>query len=244
MTIKEIAELCGVEVHTIRNWINKDDFLKENFTLRNHIREKLESGSPEHPSDYELGETLEIIGEGGKNKALASLLAENAVTKNALVVQSEAMAKIAKLAEKLPEMLERIDQLEARQEKFRGQTIEAVKGVKEDVKEIKARVDGAYKEVLDNATAHAAAEVKEYLLTSHKPSAHEAQLANLEHFLSLAVTVTGDRRHKIDVFRLYPQYTVGLANPIPRDAFVASVLLLRPELKCRGDVFSGIRFNY
>jgi predicted transcriptional regulator len=34
MTVKEIAELCGVEVHTVRNWINKDDFLKENFTLR------------------------------------------------------------------------------------------------------------------------------------------------------------------------------------------------------------------
>jgi uncharacterized protein YjcR len=47
MTIKEISELCGVKVHTVRNWINKDDFLRENFTLRNNIREKLEGGSPE-----------------------------------------------------------------------------------------------------------------------------------------------------------------------------------------------------
>jgi hypothetical protein len=87
MTIKEIAELCGVkEDHTIRNWINSEDFLKVNFTLRNGIKEKLEQGSPEILSDYTLEETLEIIGGGGGNKALASLLAENAATKNALTV--------------------------------------------------------------------------------------------------------------------------------------------------------------
>jgi hypothetical protein len=88
MTIKEIAELCGVEVHTVRNWINKDNFLKENFTLRNKIKEKLEGGSPERPSDYDLEETLAIIGEGGGNKALASLLAENAENKGALAVRA------------------------------------------------------------------------------------------------------------------------------------------------------------
>jgi hypothetical protein len=106
MTIKEIAELCGVEVHTIRNWINKDDFLKENFTLRNHIKEKLESGSPEHPSDYDLGETLEIISEGGKNKTLASLLAENAVNKSALAFQN---ASVMTLFTKLNERFERLE---------------------------------------------------------------------------------------------------------------------------------------
>jgi hypothetical protein len=81
MTIKEIADLCGAEVHTIRNWINKDGFLKENFTLRNAIKEKLEGGSPEIPSSYTLEETLAIIGEGGGNKTLASLLADNAKLK-------------------------------------------------------------------------------------------------------------------------------------------------------------------
>jgi DNA-binding transcriptional MerR regulator len=84
MTIKEIAELCGVEVHTVRNWINKDDFLRENFTLRNNIKKKLEDGSPECPSDYNLGEVLEIISEGGGNRTLAALLAENAVNTNAV----------------------------------------------------------------------------------------------------------------------------------------------------------------
>jgi hypothetical protein len=56
----------GVEPHSIRNWINREDFLKENFTLRNSIIEKLDRGSPERPSDYDLEETLAIIGEGGR----------------------------------------------------------------------------------------------------------------------------------------------------------------------------------
>jgi DNA-binding transcriptional MerR regulator len=86
MTIKEIAELCGIKgTHTIRNWINRDDFLKGNFTLRNRIKEKLDQGSPECPSDYNLEETLVIIGEGGGNKTLAALLAENADNKDKLV---------------------------------------------------------------------------------------------------------------------------------------------------------------
>jgi hypothetical protein len=86
MTIKEIAELCGVKGdHTIRNWINKEVFLSENFTLRNAVKEKLEQGSPENPSHFTLEETLVIIGEGGGNKVLASLLAENAANKNTLV---------------------------------------------------------------------------------------------------------------------------------------------------------------
>jgi DNA-binding transcriptional MerR regulator len=88
MTIKEIAELCGVEDRTVRYWINNEKFLKVNFSLRNRIKKKLEGGSPEHPSDYDLEETLAIIGEGGGNKALASLLAENAANKNALVIQN------------------------------------------------------------------------------------------------------------------------------------------------------------
>jgi uncharacterized protein YjcR len=63
MTIKEIAELCGVKENTVRGWIHDDNFLKSNFDLRNQIKEKLESGSPENPSDYDLEETLAIIGD-------------------------------------------------------------------------------------------------------------------------------------------------------------------------------------
>ena len=88
MTIKEIAGLCGAETHTIRNWVNKKDFLKENFTLRNSILEKLSHGSPENPSDYNLEETIAIIGEGGKNKTLAALLAENAANKDKLAART------------------------------------------------------------------------------------------------------------------------------------------------------------
>jgi len=76
MTVKEIAELCGVEDRTVRNWCHGDRFLKEKFSLRNAIVEKLSSGSPEVPADFSLEETLAIIGDGGGNKALAALLGE------------------------------------------------------------------------------------------------------------------------------------------------------------------------
>jgi predicted transcriptional regulator len=103
MTIKEIAELCGVKEQTVLNWAHKLEVLNQNIWLR--ISEKLKQGPPEVPSDYTLDETLAIIGEGGKNKALASLLAETATFKNALVVQTEAMAKI----DKLPKLLEEVE---------------------------------------------------------------------------------------------------------------------------------------
>ena len=74
MTVKEIAELCGVEDRTVRNWCHGGGFLKENFSLRNAIVEKLSNGSPEVPADFSLEETLAIIRDGGKNETLAALL--------------------------------------------------------------------------------------------------------------------------------------------------------------------------
>jgi hypothetical protein len=167
---------------------------------------------------------------------MASLLAENAVTKNALAVQGEAMAKITGLLEKLPEWAEWFEKsknLPDRFEKFRGQTIEAVK-------ELKARADA----LLENTVSKAVADVKEYLLTEHKPSAHEAQLADLKRYLSLTIVATGDKRDKIDLFRLYPGYEAKFANPIPKDAFAAEIMLMYPQIKCGGGVFSGCRFDY
>jgi hypothetical protein len=49
----------------------------------------LDKGSPERPADFTLEETLAIIGEGGGNKALASLLAEDARNKDALEIRPE-----------------------------------------------------------------------------------------------------------------------------------------------------------
>lgn len=74
MTVKEISELCGVEDRTVRNWCHGERFLKENFSLRNAIVEKLSNGSPEVPADFSLEETLAIIRDGGKNETLAALL--------------------------------------------------------------------------------------------------------------------------------------------------------------------------
>ena len=115
MTIKEIAELCGVNETTVLRWIRREDFLNckmqlrnsnedflnLNFGLRNRIREKLENGSPENPSDYDLEETLAIIGDGGKNKTLAALLAENAQNKDAITVSNGVPAQIGQLTARL-----------------------------------------------------------------------------------------------------------------------------------------------
>ena len=117
MTIKGIAELCGVDDTTVLRWIRKEDFLNckmqlrngindnilsRNIRLRNQILEKLDQGSPERPSDYDLEETLAIIGEGGGNKTLATLLAENAANKDKLAIvqpKGEASDLIIKLLE-------------------------------------------------------------------------------------------------------------------------------------------------
>ena len=84
MTVKEIAELCGVEDRTVRNWCHGERFLKENFSLRNAIVEKLSNGSPEVPADFSLEETLAIIRDGGKNETLAVLLEETQNLETAL----------------------------------------------------------------------------------------------------------------------------------------------------------------
>ena len=107
MTIKEIAELCGVDERTARNWCHGKRFLKENFSLRNIIVKKLEKGSPEKPSDFSLEETLSIIGDGGGNKTLAALLEENSRNKNTL--STEARTGVMQAVSAFNSRLERIE---------------------------------------------------------------------------------------------------------------------------------------
>ncbi len=108
MTIKEIAELCGVEERTVRNWCHGKRFLRENFSLRNVIVKKLEKGSPERPSDFSLEETLAIIGDGGGNKTLAALLEENSKNKNALSIAGSGGGAV-QILNKFNDRLERIE---------------------------------------------------------------------------------------------------------------------------------------
>jgi DNA-binding transcriptional MerR regulator len=83
MTIKEIAELCGVDQSTVWRWAQKDDLLQNAKGITEKLEEARKSGKD--PADFTLEETLAIIGEGGGNKTLAVLLAENATNKNALI---------------------------------------------------------------------------------------------------------------------------------------------------------------
>jgi predicted transcriptional regulator len=86
MTVKEIAELCGVTEQTVLNWAHKFDGSDQK--IWSDIFKKLANAGHGVPADFTLDETLAIIGEGGGNKALASLLAENAVNKDALAIQT------------------------------------------------------------------------------------------------------------------------------------------------------------
>ena len=210
MTIKEIAELCDVDEVTILRWSKKVNCLQnvgslqnldsgegsknvnlgKNFPSLQNLDGITEESGHGKAADLPVETAAAIIRAGGK-EALAFLLEEKSATENALAVQSEAMAKIMEQLKRLPEALERIDKLEVRQEKFEGYAVAAYK-------RLEARVDGAYAEVRDSAAEKAADHVREYLLTSHKPSAHEAQLAELKKFLSLTITATRDRRDKID----------------------------------------------
>jgi predicted transcriptional regulator len=83
MTIKEIAELCGVDQSTVWRWAQKDDLLQNAKGITVKLEEARKSGKD--PAAFTLEETLAIIGEGGNNKALASLLKENAENKDKLV---------------------------------------------------------------------------------------------------------------------------------------------------------------
>ena len=107
MTIKEIAELCGVDKTTVYRWVEKDDFLSCEMQLRKSIIKKNKKGSPEKPSDFSLEETLAIIGDGGGNKTLAALLEENSRNKNALSI--EARTGIVQTMSAFNQRLDRIE---------------------------------------------------------------------------------------------------------------------------------------
>jgi hypothetical protein len=72
MTIREIAELCGVSESTVRNWI---DIASASAKIAKPSAETAKAENK--PFSFTLPETLAIIRAGGKN-TLADLLAENA----------------------------------------------------------------------------------------------------------------------------------------------------------------------
>ncbi len=116
MTIKEIAELCGVDKVTVYRWVENQNFLSCKMQLRNTILEKIKKGSPERPSDFSLEETLAIIGDGGGNKTLAALLEENSKNKNALSIAGSGNGAV-QILNKFNDRLERMEKAIARIEK-------------------------------------------------------------------------------------------------------------------------------
>lgn len=76
MTIKEIAKLCKVARRTVERWAHKIADNPGHFDqgLAEKLAEAEKSGKD--PARFTLEETLAIIGEGGGNETLASLLAD------------------------------------------------------------------------------------------------------------------------------------------------------------------------
>jgi hypothetical protein len=88
---KNFQGLTSKKDDLLQNAKGSDDLPKNLAGLSVKLEEAHKSGKD--PADFTLDETFAIIGEGGKNRALASLLAENTVTKNTLTVQSDALTK-------------------------------------------------------------------------------------------------------------------------------------------------------
>ena len=103
MTVKEIAELCGVNQSTVWRWA-KDPACKMQA-------EKLGISGHGKSADFTLEETLAVIGEGGKNKALASLLAENAANKNALAIPNDISARLDRIERAICQFAQCLQQL-------------------------------------------------------------------------------------------------------------------------------------
>jgi hypothetical protein len=116
MTIRQIAELCDVEERTARDW-SKNVNCGKNFPSLQNL-DTIELSGHGKETDLPVETAVAIIRAGGR-EALASLLAENAANKDALVVQNTPgiMAQFTKLAE----MLEKTTQTMEKQ----GKLIEA-----------------------------------------------------------------------------------------------------------------------
>ena len=104
MTIKEIAELCGVDDTTILRWTRNISDCK----MQSDIKSKLKKSGHGIASDFSLEETLAIIGDGGGNKTLAALLEENSKNKNALSIAGSGGGAV-QILNKFNDRLERID---------------------------------------------------------------------------------------------------------------------------------------
>jgi hypothetical protein len=137
MTVREIADLCEVDRTTVLRWAHK---VPENGPKQNDqgstdgdpgqnnqipldrliprnlegIAEKLAEAekSGKEPATFTLAETLAIIGEGGGKKTLASLLRENALSKDMMALQSNAGPILAKLELKLANIATYLDVME------------------------------------------------------------------------------------------------------------------------------------
>lgn len=104
MTIKEIAELCGVDDTTILRWTRNISDCK----MQSDVKRKLKKSGHGIASDFSLEETLVIIGDGGANKTLAALLEENSKNKNALSIAGSGGGAV-QILNKFNDRLERIE---------------------------------------------------------------------------------------------------------------------------------------
>jgi len=77
MTIKEIAEVCGVDERTVQRWVGSVS------DKMSSVSDKMSSSSPMYPARFSLDEVLAIIRAGGR-ATLADLLADNAARTAAL----------------------------------------------------------------------------------------------------------------------------------------------------------------
>ena len=91
MTIRQIAQLCGVSESTVRNWI---DLAAASAVIAKPSAETAKASNT--PFSFSLPDTLAIIRAGG-NGTLADLLAENAQPKAAKLPKLPSGAQLHEL---------------------------------------------------------------------------------------------------------------------------------------------------
>jgi hypothetical protein len=156
------------------------------------ITEKLDNAGHGISAEFTLDETLAIIGEGGGNKALASLLAENAANKAMLTVRSRPA---------IPEQLERLISIKVKE--AAAPIVERQKRMEADIKALRQAVEG--QKMLDDPEDKQLREIKRFMVENLNVTGRSHDYVFLSNLYRFYGKVTHDYTMSMDALL----YAVG-----------------------------------
>jgi hypothetical protein len=232
MTIKEIAELCGVDERTVQRWIESLKNVKSGQNVVSlQILDKLGQGKA---ADLSLETVVAIIRDGGKNKTLAALLEENAANKNALVIRDNPPSAIDPFPElstaKLHEWRMYIKQLQG--------LLEAKAISVREFRRLAYNLDtpdAPDNPIKGSLTFKSHDDFKEYAETYKKAN------PTVYSFAKTVLKITGNPGNFVlvrDLYRLYREYT-NTWEAVTRQNFVRRIKEIYPGLEYKQKKVNG-----